>query len=65
VEQLVDRVLEKKENAEVDPKEFVEGVREAMREEVQDAVHEALHELVTAAAANDQPGKNSKNETKE
>lgn len=64
VEQVVDRVLEKKEDAEVDPKELVEGVRQAMREEVHDAVHNALHELVTAAAASEEPGKNSKNETK-
>lgn len=64
VEQVVDRVLDKTENAEVDSKQLVEGVREAMREEVQDAVHNALHELVTAAAASEEPGKNSKNETK-
>jgi phosphatidylserine/phosphatidylglycerophosphate/cardiolipin synthase-like enzyme len=61
VEQVVDRVLEKKEDAEVDSKELVEGVRQAMREEVHDAVHNALHELVTAAATNEGPEKNSKN----
>ena len=61
VEEVVDRVLEKKENAEVDPKELVEGVREAMREEVHAAMHQALHELVTSAATNEQPEKNSKN----
>jgi phosphatidylserine/phosphatidylglycerophosphate/cardiolipin synthase-like enzyme len=61
VEEVVDRVLEKKENAEVDPKELVEGVREAMREEVHAAVHSALHELVMAAASNDQLEKNPKN----
>ena len=61
VEEMVDRVLEKTENGEVDSKELVEGVREAMREEVHDAVHNALHELVTAAATNEEPGKNSKN----
>jgi phosphatidylserine/phosphatidylglycerophosphate/cardiolipin synthase-like enzyme len=64
VEEMVDRVLEKNGDAEVDSKELVEGVREAMREEVHAAVHSALHELVTAAA-NEGPGKNSKNETKE
>jgi phosphatidylserine/phosphatidylglycerophosphate/cardiolipin synthase-like enzyme len=65
VEEMVDRVLEKNGDAEVDSKELVEGVREAMREEVHAAVHEALHQLVTAAAANDEPVKNSKSETKE
>ena len=61
VEQVVDRVLEKKEDVEVDPKELVEGVREAMREEVQSAVQHALHELVTAAAAEDDAVKDSGN----
>jgi phosphatidylserine/phosphatidylglycerophosphate/cardiolipin synthase-like enzyme len=61
VEEMVDRVLDKREDVEVDSKELVEGVREAMREEVHDAVHDALHELVTAAATNEEPGKNSKN----
>lgn len=65
VEQVVDRVLEKKEDAELDPKQLVEGVREAMREEVHAAVHEALHQLVTAAATNENGGKESKNGTKE
>lgn len=61
VEQVVDRVLDKREDAEVDSKELVEGVREAMREEVHDAVHSVLHDLVTAAATNEAPEKNSKN----
>jgi len=65
VEQVVDRVLERKEDAEVDPKQLVEGVREAMRDEVHAAVQNALHELVTAAAANGESVKESKNGAKE
>lgn len=61
VEQVLDRVLEKKEDIQLEPKEVVEGVREAMREEVQAAVTEALHELVTAAAAGEERAEERKN----
>jgi phosphatidylserine/phosphatidylglycerophosphate/cardiolipin synthase-like enzyme len=50
MEQVLDRVLEKNDDVQLEPKEVVEGVREAMREEVHAAVTQALHELVTAAA---------------
>lgn len=55
VEQVLDRVLEKKDDIQLEPKEVVEGVREAMREEVHAAVTQALHQLVTAAAAAEEP----------
>lgn len=61
VEQVLDRVLEKKEDVQLEPKEVVEGVREAMRDEVHAAVTHALHELVTAAAASEEPVEERKN----
>lgn len=61
VEQVLDRVLEKKDDVQLEPKEVVEGVREAMREEVHAAVTQALHELVTAAAASDETERGRKN----
>jgi phosphatidylserine/phosphatidylglycerophosphate/cardiolipin synthase-like enzyme len=48
MEQVLDRVLESNDSAQLEPKEVVEGVREAMREEVQAAVTQALQELVAA-----------------
>jgi cardiolipin synthase A/B len=54
VEQVLDRVLETKEDVQIEPKAVVEGVREAMREEVHAAVTRALHQLVTAAAAGEE-----------
>ena len=53
VEQALDRALDKKDDVQLEPKEVVEGVREAMREEVHAAVTQALHQLVTAAAGSD------------
>jgi phosphatidylserine/phosphatidylglycerophosphate/cardiolipin synthase-like enzyme len=61
VEQVLDRVLEKKDDVQIEPKEVVEGVREAMREEVHAAVTEALHELVTAAAGGQASNQERKN----
>ncbi len=61
VEQALDRALDKKDDVQLEPKEVVEGVREAMREEVHAAVTQALHELVTAAAASDEPAGERKN----
>jgi phosphatidylserine/phosphatidylglycerophosphate/cardiolipin synthase-like enzyme len=61
VEQVLDRVMEKNEDLQLESKEVVEGVREAMHEEVHAAVKEALHELVTAAAAEDEPVRETKN----
>lgn len=61
VEQVLDRVLEKKEDVQLEPKEVVEGVREAMRDEVHAAVTHALHELVTAAAASEETVEERKN----
>jgi phosphatidylserine/phosphatidylglycerophosphate/cardiolipin synthase-like enzyme len=61
VEQVLDRMLERKEDVQLEPREVVEGVREAVYEEVQAAVKEALHELVTAAAVEDKPAKETKN----
>jgi phosphatidylserine/phosphatidylglycerophosphate/cardiolipin synthase-like enzyme len=61
VEQVLDRVLENREEVQLEPKEVVEGVREAMREEVQAAVKDALHQLVTAAAAEDETAGEPKN----
>ena len=60
VEQVLDRMLENK-DVQFEPKEVVEGVREAMYEEVQAAVKGALHELVTAAAVDDEPAEQTKN----
>ncbi len=58
VEQVLDRMMEgKKDDVQLEPKEVVEGVREAMREEVHAAVTNALHDLVTAAAAGEGPNK--------
>jgi phosphatidylserine/phosphatidylglycerophosphate/cardiolipin synthase-like enzyme len=51
MEQVLDRMLDKNDDVQLEPKEVVEGVREAMREEVHAAVTNALHDLVTAAAA--------------
>ena len=62
VEQALDRALDKKDDVQLEPKEVVEGVREAMREEVHAAVTQALHQLVTAAAGVDQPTPERKNE---
>jgi phosphatidylserine/phosphatidylglycerophosphate/cardiolipin synthase-like enzyme len=61
VEQVLDRVLENREEIQLEPKEVVEGVREAMREEVEAAVKDALHQLVTAAAAEDETAGEPKN----
>jgi cardiolipin synthase A/B len=61
VEQVLDRVLEKREDVQLEPKELVEGVREAMRAEVHSAVTQALHELVTAAVAAEGPDTERKN----
>jgi 3-methyladenine DNA glycosylase/8-oxoguanine DNA glycosylase len=61
VEQVLDRVLEKNEDVQLEPKDVVDGVREAVHEEVQAAVKEALHQLVTAAAAEDKPVEETKN----
>ena len=61
VEQVLDRVLEKNEDVQLEPEEVVEGVREAVHEEVHEAVKEALHELVTAVAAEDKPPDERKN----
>ena len=61
VEQVLDRVLENKEDVQLESKEVVEGVREAVHEEVHSAVKQALHQLVTVAAAGEQPAKETKN----
>jgi phosphatidylserine/phosphatidylglycerophosphate/cardiolipin synthase-like enzyme len=64
VEQVLDRVMEKNEDLQLESKEVVEGVREAVHEEVHAAVKEALHQLVTAAAAEaaeDEPVRETKN----
>jgi hypothetical protein len=61
VEQVLDRVLENRADLQLEPKEVVEGVREAVHEEVHAAVKEALHQLVTAAAAEDEPVQQTKN----
>jgi hypothetical protein len=61
VEQVLDRVMEKNGDFQLESKEVVEGVREAMHEEVHAAVKEALHHLVTAAAAEDEPVPETKN----
>ena len=56
VEQVLDRVLEsKKDDVQLEPKEVVEGVREAMREEVHAAVTQALQELVTTVVTGEEP----------
>jgi phosphatidylserine/phosphatidylglycerophosphate/cardiolipin synthase-like enzyme len=55
VEQVLDRVMEKNEDVQLESREVVEGVREAVHEEVHAAVKQALHELVTAAAAEESP----------
>ena len=60
VEQVLDRALEKKGDLQMESKEVIEGVREAMHEEVHAAVTQALHELVTAAAA-EEPAEGMKN----
>jgi hypothetical protein len=54
VEQVLDRMLEQNDDAQLETKEVVEGVREAMREEVHAAVTQALHDLVTAAASGEE-----------
>ncbi|HEX5285138.1 MAG TPA: phospholipase D-like domain-containing protein [Bryocella sp.] len=61
VEQALDRAMDKKDNVQLESKEVVEGVREAMREEVHAAVTQALHELVTAAAGSDEAAQERKN----
>lgn len=61
VEQVLDRVLEKKDDVQLEPKEVVEGVREAVHEEVHAAVKQALHQLVTAAAAEESTAEERKN----
>ncbi|HEV2576028.1 MAG TPA: phospholipase D-like domain-containing protein [Acidobacteriaceae bacterium] len=61
VEQALDRAMDKRDNVQLEPKEVVEGVREAMREEVHAAVTQALHELVTAAAGSDETTRERKN----
>lgn len=60
VEQVLDRVMEKG-DVQLEPKEVVEGVREAVHEEVHAAVQKALHQLVTAAAAEEKPAEETKN----
>lgn len=60
VEQVLDRVLEKNDDVQLESKEVVEGVREAVHAEVHAAVTEALHQLVTAAAS-EEPSKETKN----
>lgn len=60
VEQVLDRVLEKKEDVQLEPEEVVEGVREAVHEEIHAAVRDALHQLVTAAAE-EEPARETKN----
>jgi hypothetical protein len=54
VEQVLDRMLEQNDDAQLETKEVVEGVREAMREEVHAAVTQALHDLVTTAASGEE-----------
>jgi phosphatidylserine/phosphatidylglycerophosphate/cardiolipin synthase-like enzyme len=61
VEQVLDRVMEKNDDVQLESKEVVEGVRAAVHEEVHAAVKEALHQLVTAAVADDQPAQETKN----
>ena len=61
IEQVLDRVMEKNEDVQLESKEVVEGVREAVHEEVHAAVKQALHQLVTAAAAEDEPAEQTKN----
>ena len=61
IEQVLDRVMEKNDDVQLESKEVVEGVREAVHEEVHAAVKEALHQLVTAAAAEDKPAGETKN----
>jgi cardiolipin synthase A/B len=61
VERVLDRVLENRDDVQLESKEVVEGVREAVHEEVHAAVREALHQLVTAAAAEDEPVEQTKN----
>jgi phosphatidylserine/phosphatidylglycerophosphate/cardiolipin synthase-like enzyme len=61
VERVLDRVLENRDDVQLESKEVVEGVREAVHEEVHAAVREALHQLVTAAAAEDKPVEQTKN----
>jgi cardiolipin synthase A/B len=62
VEQVMDRVLEKRDDAPMEPKEIAETVREAVRAEVQDAVTSALHDLIAAAANSpaEEPAKETK-----
>lgn len=60
VEQVLDRVLEKNDDVQLETKEVVEGVREAMREEVHAAVTQALHDLVSAAAGEDKKPEETK-----
>jgi len=61
IEQVLDRVMEKNDDVQLESKEVVEGVREAVHEEVHAAVKEALHQLVTAAAAEEKPTEGTKN----
>ena len=61
VEQVLDRVLEKKEDVQLESKEVVEGVREAVHDEVHAAVKQVLHHLVTVAATEEEPVKETKN----
>ena len=61
IEQVLDRVMEKNDDVQLESKEVVEGVREAVHEEVHAAVKEALHQLVTAAAAEEKPAEGTKN----
>jgi phosphatidylserine/phosphatidylglycerophosphate/cardiolipin synthase-like enzyme len=61
VEQVLDRVMEKNQDVQLESKEVVEGVREAVHEEVHAAVKEALHQLVTAAAVEESPAEERKN----
>jgi cardiolipin synthase A/B len=61
VERVLDRVLENRDDVQLESKEVVEGVREAVHEEVHAAVREALHQLVTAAATEDEPVEQTKN----
>ena len=61
VEQVLDRVMEKNEDVQLESKEVVEGVREAVHDEVHAAVKEALHQFVTAATAEDEPVGATKN----
>lgn len=61
VEQVLDRVMERNGDVQLESKEVVEGVREAVHDEVHAAVKQALHRLVTAAAAEEEPAEETKN----